>query len=105
MSDTKTENKVCSLYSKLAISPSHIGQSFLQISYGVSHLNGGEEVSTGWLFLVFFFLQKHSKNLIFCYLHWLKGAGDVKMYGFLSRLLKFLIYLFVTIMKSECAGN
>ena len=53
-----------------------------------SVLNGGEEVSGGWLFLVFFFLQKHSKDLIFCYLHWLKVAGDVKMYGFLSRFVK-----------------
>lgn len=39
-------------------------------------------------FLSFSFYRNTGKDLIFCYLHRLKGAGDVKLYGFLSRFVK-----------------
>lgn len=73
-----------------------------------SVLNGGEEVSRGQMFLAFFFTQKHSKDFILCWLHCLKGAGGVKMYGFFSRFVKVFDSLdlsFIDIMKSESTGN
>lgn len=86
--DAKTENKVCSLSSKLETLTVSYRTELLTDFMRSQCLMEVKKSAEAGCFLSFSFLQKHSKDLIFYCLHWLKGAGDVKMHGFLSRFVK-----------------
>lgn len=86
-SDAKPENKVCCLYFKLATSTISYRTELLTHFIWSQCLMEVRRSAEAGCFLSFS-LHRNTARIFFCYLHWLKGAGGVKMYGFLSRFIK-----------------